>query len=277
MADSQVEYGLTTGYGSQTVLDSQMILNHSQTLSGLSPSTLYHFRVKSKDSSGNSSVSLDGTLRTSESPDTISPSTPGALSVQAISTSEILVSWGVSTDNIGLAGYRIFRNTVQIATSTVNSYKDINLASATTYTYAVLAFDVAGNISSLTASGSAKTNSEPVPVVVPQTPSGGGGGGGGGWGRRWRGRTVVAGGFVDDIISPSRPNEFKTKSADKQITLTWQNPVDSDFVRVLILRKEISAPCYENRRSVYLRKYWPGIYRYQAGQYQNLLLRYLCL
>ena len=62
------------------------------------------------------------------------------------------------------------------------------------------------------------------------------GGGGGG------GATVVAGGFVDDIISPSRPNEFKTKSADKQITLTWQNPVDSDFVRVLILRKEISAP-----------------------------------
>ena len=30
VADSQVEYGLTTGYGSQTVLDSQMILNHSQ-------------------------------------------------------------------------------------------------------------------------------------------------------------------------------------------------------------------------------------------------------
>ena len=166
MADSQVEYGLTTSYGSQTVLDSQMVLNHSQTLSGLSSSALYHFRVKSKDGSNNSSVSSDGTLRTSEFLDTVSPSVPGALSVQAVSTSEILVSWGVSTDNIGLAGYGIFRNNVQIATSTVNSFKDTSLASATTYTYTVLAFDVARNISSFTAPGSAKTNSEPVPVSV---------------------------------------------------------------------------------------------------------------
>src|SRR3990167_4326377 len=114
-----IKSGLIAGYGNQTTLNPQMALNHSQALSGLSPSTLYHFRVKSKDSSSNASVTLDQTLNTSETPDTVSPSIPGALSVQAVSTSEILISWGISTDNVGLAGYRVFRNDVEIAASTV--------------------------------------------------------------------------------------------------------------------------------------------------------------
>lgn len=53
IADSQVEYGRTTAYGSQTVLDTALVLNHTQTLSGLNPSTTYNYRVKSQDGSGN--------------------------------------------------------------------------------------------------------------------------------------------------------------------------------------------------------------------------------
>jgi hypothetical protein len=67
-------------------------------------------------------------------------------------------------------------------------------------------------------------------AYTPPGSSGGGGGGGGG------------GGMVTDTTPPSRPKEFKATGADKQIALTWQNPTDSDFVRVLIVRKEGSQP-----------------------------------
>lgn len=62
-SDSQVEYGPTTSYGSQTPLDAFMqTTSHSFLLTGLTPSTLYHYRVKSKDAAGNPAVSADQTF-----------------------------------------------------------------------------------------------------------------------------------------------------------------------------------------------------------------------
>ncbi len=51
-ADSQVNYGLTSSYGSSTALDPSLVTSHGQTLTGLSASTTYHFQVVSKNSSG---------------------------------------------------------------------------------------------------------------------------------------------------------------------------------------------------------------------------------
>lgn len=62
-ADSTVEYGLTTGYGS-TKTNPFMETNHTITLSGLAPGTLYHWRVISSDQGGNRYVSTDYTFRT---------------------------------------------------------------------------------------------------------------------------------------------------------------------------------------------------------------------
>lgn len=73
-ATTQVEYGLTTAYGSTTPLINATLLNsHSQTLTGLSASTLYHYRVKSADASGNLSVSDDHVFTTGTAPDTTPP------------------------------------------------------------------------------------------------------------------------------------------------------------------------------------------------------------
>jgi hypothetical protein len=63
-ADSQVEYGLTTAYGSSTTLNTSLVFSHSQALSGLAPSTLYHYRVKSKDAAANPATSADFTFTT---------------------------------------------------------------------------------------------------------------------------------------------------------------------------------------------------------------------
>ena len=56
-ATSQVEYGMTTAYGSSTLLDKGLVTSHSVILTGLAPNTMYHFRVRSKDSSGQETMS----------------------------------------------------------------------------------------------------------------------------------------------------------------------------------------------------------------------------
>lgn len=63
-ADSQVEFGTTPSYGRSTVLNPQMTTDHSQSLSGLIPGTVYHFRVKSRDAAGNLGTSTDFTFMT---------------------------------------------------------------------------------------------------------------------------------------------------------------------------------------------------------------------
>jgi len=64
-SDSQVEYGTTSAYGNSTLLDVSLVTSHSVTLTGLSPSTLYHYRVRSRDAAGNLAVSGDFTFTTS--------------------------------------------------------------------------------------------------------------------------------------------------------------------------------------------------------------------
>src|SRR5262249_45901270 len=64
-SDSQVEYGTTGSYGSSSTLDSTLVTSHSVVLSGLQASTLYHYRVKSKNSAGALGVSGDYTFTTS--------------------------------------------------------------------------------------------------------------------------------------------------------------------------------------------------------------------
>ena len=64
LATSQVLYGLTTTYGSQSPLNAALSQSHSQTIALLQPNTVYHYQVISKDAAGNSSVSADMTFTT---------------------------------------------------------------------------------------------------------------------------------------------------------------------------------------------------------------------
>src|SRR5206468_4855016 len=54
----------TTSYGSSTTLNPSLVTSHSQALSGLASSTLYHYRVKSKDAAANLATSADFTFTT---------------------------------------------------------------------------------------------------------------------------------------------------------------------------------------------------------------------
>jgi Big-like domain-containing protein/purple acid phosphatase-like protein/ASPM-SPD-2-Hydin domain-containing protein len=63
-SDTQVEYGLTRSYGSRMPLNTSLQTAHMQTLNGLSPNTVYYFRVLSRDAAGNLGMSKDYRLKT---------------------------------------------------------------------------------------------------------------------------------------------------------------------------------------------------------------------
>jgi len=73
---SLVEYGLTASYGSDSE-DAALVTGHSVILSGLTPGTTYHYRVKSRDAWDNEGTSGDNTFTTTASG---APGTPVNLS-----------------------------------------------------------------------------------------------------------------------------------------------------------------------------------------------------
>ena len=64
-ATSYIEYGLTDAYGSNTTLDEDLNSAHSQTITGLSQVTTYHYRITSEDALGNSTTTEDDVFTTS--------------------------------------------------------------------------------------------------------------------------------------------------------------------------------------------------------------------
>jgi len=63
-ADSEVRYGKTAAYELGSVGESARVTTHLLTLSGLNPTTVYHFQVRSADAAGNLAVSDDRTFQT---------------------------------------------------------------------------------------------------------------------------------------------------------------------------------------------------------------------
>ena len=66
-SDSQVAYGATPAYGSVSILDAVLVTSHNINLTGLAPSTIYHYKVVSHDAQGTLGESGDFTLTTSAS------------------------------------------------------------------------------------------------------------------------------------------------------------------------------------------------------------------
>jgi len=72
-ADSQVQFGTSTAYGSSTVVDPTLTLSHTAALTGLLPATTYHYRVISVDRGGNVTQSADFTFVTATPVDVTPP------------------------------------------------------------------------------------------------------------------------------------------------------------------------------------------------------------
>ncbi len=114
--------------------------------SSVSPGTQYTYRVTAISTSGlESALSEPLTTWTTGTPvDNQAPTTPTNLAGTPTAT-QVTLTWTASSDNIGVAGYTIYKNGVPIATTTLTSYLDTAVVPQTNYTYTVDAFDDAEN------------------------------------------------------------------------------------------------------------------------------------
>jgi|GEM_PF-2494563 len=155
-SDSQVEFGLTTSYGTSSPLDAAMLTSHSVTLSNLQPNTMYHYRVKSKDAAGNLAVSGNFTLTTL--PD-VTPPVISNVNASSITASTANINWltneaSDSQVEYGLTPSYGSASTLDAAMVTSHTVTVSNLQANTTYHYRVKSKDAAGNLAvSPTAAG----------------------------------------------------------------------------------------------------------------------------
>ncbi len=124
------------------------ITGTSMNVTGLSASTTYSFYVRAYDAAGNISGNSNTiNVTTGAAADLTPPSTPTNLAASGTTTNSTNLAWSASTDNVGVALYRVYQNGSSIGTSTTPSYSVTGLNASTIYSYYVLAEDAAGNVS----------------------------------------------------------------------------------------------------------------------------------
>lgn len=138
-------------YSSGVLVDTLGVAN--STTRATAASTTYRYSVAACDVVGNCSAQSAAAVVTTPAPaDTGPPSVPGGFAAIPISQSQIDLAWAAATDNVGVAGYKVYRGGSLLASpGNVTSYRDAGLRSATPYSYTVQACDALGNCSAQSA------------------------------------------------------------------------------------------------------------------------------
>ena len=151
-SNSQVEYGLTTAYGSTTPIDGALVTAHAVALSGLTEGRQYHFRVRSRDQAGNLATSDDFTFAT---PDSTAPSVSLTAPAAGATVSGTVSVTANASDNVGVAGVQFTLDGANYgAEDTAAPYSSSWNTSGVpdgNHTLTAVARDAAGNVTSSTA------------------------------------------------------------------------------------------------------------------------------
>ena len=91
------------------------------------------------------------------SEDNIAPSIPDGLSAKTETSKSVMLQWNASTDNVGVYGYRVYRNGSLTGNTTGTSYKDNNITLNNQYEYRIKAYDFSGNESDYSVSVNVST------------------------------------------------------------------------------------------------------------------------
>lgn len=101
-------------------------------------------------------------------PDTTAPTTPGTPTAAAVTATGLTLAWGPATDNVGVTGYRVYREAgatdALVGSPTGAPLTLTGLTASTAYTFYVVAVDAAGNVSAASA---------PVTVTTADPPAAG--------------------------------------------------------------------------------------------------------
>jgi fibronectin type 3 domain-containing protein len=146
----------------------------SMTDIGLAVGSTHSYVVTAVDGANNQSAGSSAVVITTPGADLTPPSVPTGLTATGAGASVIDLSWTASTDNIGVTGYKVFRDggATEIATVTTGtSFSDIGLAVGSTHSYTVSAFDAANNQSAKSTSASATTQVAGALISLTITPT----------------------------------------------------------------------------------------------------------
>ncbi|POA17233.1 hypothetical protein C1886_23045 [Pseudomonas sp. FW300-N1A1] len=108
----------------------------------LSEGATYLFKVRALDAAGNHTDSDSVSVTV---PDETRPSKPGNLRASTITGHSVALEWDASADNVGVTGYRIWRNNTAIDFVSNTRYVAGGLSQLTSYEFKVSALDAAEN------------------------------------------------------------------------------------------------------------------------------------
>jgi fibronectin type 3 domain-containing protein len=184
--------------------------------------------------------------------DATPPTVPANLAGTA-GTAGAKLSWTPATDDVGVAGYSVFRCTppaagqpceeVWIANSTLSSYNDSTVASNTLYTYQVQAFDFANNdsplsqtlsLQTLRTSGDSATNLVATPVSAQEIDL------------SWSPPTDPTGLGQYQVLGGTSPSNLQQIVVATSTTTTYRNqplsPGTTYYYAIIAVEEGIAAP-----------------------------------
>lgn len=135
--------------------------SYSLTMSSLTAGTTYYVRAYATNSAG-TAYGSQVSFTTSTTTDTQAPTVPTNLASASVTSSSATLSWTASTDNVGVTGYKIYQNGTLLTSTTSTSYTVSGLSASTTYTFYVIAYDAAGNVSTASSTLSVTTSAASV-------------------------------------------------------------------------------------------------------------------
>jgi|GEM_PF-879714 len=155
-AGSEYEFNVLADDGVRLYVDGVLVVNQwqdqvaSYTVRKIMTNGVHAVRLEYFEHSGGARVSLSWNAVASvvPQPDTAAPSVPANLSSDSVAQTAANLYWNVSTDNIGVFGYKLYKNNSLIATLSETFYTDSSLVPGTSYAYSVSSYDAAGNESS---------------------------------------------------------------------------------------------------------------------------------
>ncbi len=153
-------------YRSGSLLGTTGATNFTDT--GLSASSSYTYTVSAYDASNNAS-SQSAPYMTTSSNDTTAPTIPANLRATDTKDTSLTIAWDASSDDVGVTGYKVYRDGALVGTSLTATYTDTNLTPVTQYGYTVMAYDAANNSSVASAVFQATTAYD---TTAPSIPSG---------------------------------------------------------------------------------------------------------
>ena len=154
-----------------TLIYTSSQVNYTDT--SVAASTAYSYQVQAFDAAGNlSAQSAPAKVTTLTPPDNTAPSAPKNVTGKAVGDQQIQLTWSPSTDNVSVAGYRVYRGASPSSLAlygsvTTTQFADTSIAPKTTYYYAVMAFDPSYNYSAQSATASVTSSADTTAPTVP--------------------------------------------------------------------------------------------------------------